>query len=373
MAARVAPKPGYFDVVVHGDASSFYVLHNGSWVAVKPNTVRQYITRQPGYRGQPIRLIACEAGAAANGIAQSIANGLGKPVLAPVETVWIHRDGQLRASAEATGPDVAWRELTPGKPTEAPAPAESATRAPGDAEPARVPGDEPRPVRPDEPSRAPSDDDLAPGLDPEVEGPARPADGPVQVGPKKTASTAPTGELPPRRSSGTFVDAELDAKYQAYRARKKNEKASPRSRLDWKQRVDWWMNDSPVARGNRFDRSVERRQSYPFNQVELIDGSRLDSYIHDGNPKRISRKATDFNKVSDSEFESYLDEIETKYPRGKLIKSRKYEEELGGKRLRGDPVLEVPADNLKPELASRRADLETIAARKGVEIRYTQE
>ena len=59
---------------------------------------------------------------------------------------------------------------------------------------------------------------------------------------------------------------------------------------------------------------------------------------------------------------------------------------IDGQRLRGDPVLEVPAENLQPtdksvtndpakmkELADRRARFEQIAADNGVELRYTAE
>jgi hypothetical protein len=119
--------------------------------------------------------------------------------------------------------------------------------------------------------------------------------------------------------------------------------------------------------------------------VNLVDGTRLDSYEHDGHPERISRKATDFLAISDAEFTAYVKEIDLKYPRGKKIRSDKYRD-LDGERLRGDAVLEVPAENLSPtdpsvardakkmkELADRRARFEQIAADAGVELRYTAE
>jgi len=78
-------------------------------------------------------------------------------------------------------------------------------------------------------------------------------------------------------------------------------------------------------------------------------------------------------------------EIDLKYPKGKKIHSIKYPE-LEGQRLRGDAVLEVPAENLQPtdpsitsepkkmkELDDRRARFEQIAADAGVELRYTAE
>ncbi len=116
-AKSVTPEPGYFDVVVHGDAGSFYVLHNGTWVPVKPNSVRQHVARHPGYHGQPIRLISCEAGAAGDGIAKAMANGLGVNVKAPVETVWINTEnGQLIVGTDPAKPNASgWRDFKPYK------------------------------------------------------------------------------------------------------------------------------------------------------------------------------------------------------------------------------------------------------------------
>jgi hypothetical protein len=96
-------------------------------------------------------------------------------------------------------------------------------------------------------------------------------------------------------------------------------------------------------------------------------------------------KATDFLAISDAEFTAYVKEIDVKYPKGKKIRSNKFDK-IDGQRLRGDPVLEVPAENLQPtdksvtgdpgkmkELAARRARFEQIAADNGVELRYTAE
>lgn len=94
-ARNLQPEPGYFDVVVHGAPNKFWVLHDGQWTTVTPNSVRTMIGKQPGYTGQPIRLVSCEAGTLDNGIAQAIANGLGVHVKAPTETAWIMADGSV--------------------------------------------------------------------------------------------------------------------------------------------------------------------------------------------------------------------------------------------------------------------------------------
>ncbi len=112
-AAKVPSEAGYFDVVVHGDPNSFYLLHNGNWVPVKSNSLRSYLRRQPGYRGQPIRLISCESGALTGSIAQSMANGMGVKVKAPTGTVWIHPDGSMTVGVDPSQVTGSWREFEP--------------------------------------------------------------------------------------------------------------------------------------------------------------------------------------------------------------------------------------------------------------------
>ena len=361
-AAKVAPEPGYFDVAVHGDPNNFYVLHNGSWVPVKPNSLRKWLLKQPGYHGQNIRLISCEAGAAGDGVAQAMANGLGVDVKAPTETLWVLDDGSIVIGADPHQPSTGkWQDFSPRK-----QPATAPEGAPKPSDP-NAPAPEPHANDP-----VPEHDEPAPDLDP---------GGGTEFGkPKKDPN-----ELPPRKSNGEFVDAELEQKYQEYRARKKKAKEHPRGRIDWKERSDWWKEHSPVARGNKFNASVRARRLYPYNEVNLVDGLRLDSYVHDGHAERISRKATDFLAISDAEFTAYVKEIDLKYPKGKKIRSNTMPD-IDGQRLRGDPVLEVPAENLAPteksvtgdpdkmkDLAARRERFEKIAADNGVELRYTAE
>jgi hypothetical protein len=112
-AAKVTPEPGYFDVVVHSDSKTFYVLHDGNWVAVKPNSVRKWLARNASYSGAPIRLLACESGALTDGLAQSMANGMGANVKAPTDSLWIHGDGSLSIGADPAKPTGTWHEFTP--------------------------------------------------------------------------------------------------------------------------------------------------------------------------------------------------------------------------------------------------------------------
>lgn len=93
-AKKVFPEPGFTDVVVHGSPNAFHVVHNGKEVALTPNSLRTWLKKQ-GYRGGPIRLLSCDAGAHSTATAQSIANGLGVEVKAPSDLTWIHADGSV--------------------------------------------------------------------------------------------------------------------------------------------------------------------------------------------------------------------------------------------------------------------------------------
>ncbi|MEY8747007.1 hypothetical protein AB9M62_48565 [Bacillales bacterium AN1005] len=114
---------------------------------------------------------------------------------------------------------------------------------------------------------------------------------------------------------GNFIDSKLESDYQKYLARKAKEGKTARDRLDWKQEREYWLNDSPMARGNAFNNKAEEELWYPFNEVHLSTGKRVDSY--DPITKEIvSRKATNLESIDQSTFESYLKELKNKYPSG---------------------------------------------------------
>lgn len=118
LVKSVAPEGDYFDVVVHGDGKSFAVLHDGRWVKIKPNSVRKYIRAQKGYRGQPIRLLSCEAGAESAMTAQAIADGMNVHVKAPTEKIWLSQDKatgevDLILGNDPSKPSGGWAEFEP--------------------------------------------------------------------------------------------------------------------------------------------------------------------------------------------------------------------------------------------------------------------
>lgn len=140
--------------------------------------------------------------------------------------------------------------------------------------------------------------------------------------------------------SGKFIDEEAESNYQKYVLRKQKSGKVPRDRIDWKEASDHWKNNSPMARGNQFNKIAEK--IYPFNEVNLANGKRLDSYIPD--EKIISRKATDLSDIEFNTFDKYLSEMIQKYAPGTIIRSNKYDC-IDGQKLSGQMCLEIPAVN----------------------------
>ncbi|MBA4542718.1 hypothetical protein H1164_07360 [Thermoactinomyces daqus] len=169
--------------------------------------------------------------------------------------------------------------------------------------------------------------------------------------------------------NGKFKDPTLESAYEKYLARKSKEGKPPRDRVNWKQARDYWLKDSPMARGNAFNKKAEEEQWYPFNEVNLSNGKRLDSY----NPVKeeiVSRKATDLDTIDITTFESYLREMKIKYKPGIKIRSNKFPE-IDGQPLKGKQILEIPASNRSFSQIQEYIDL--AKNKYGIEIRFREE
>ena len=171
---------------------------------------------------------------------------------------------------------------------------------------------------------------------------------------------------------GIFISQFLEDNYQKYVARKnrqnkKDGKNKPiRDRLDWKEARDYWLNDSPMARGNAFNKKAGRK--YPYNEIYLSNGKRLDSY----NPRKgeiVSRKATDLDMIELETFEKYLKEMDKKYSVGTVIRSNKYKR-IDGEKLQGRHILEIPKTN---ESLDNIQEYKDIANKYNIELRFTEE
>ena len=65
--------------------------------------------------GFPIRLISCKTGKNVDGFAQNLANKLGRKVIAPSDTVWIHPSGKMTIGPNARSNTGKWVSFGPKK------------------------------------------------------------------------------------------------------------------------------------------------------------------------------------------------------------------------------------------------------------------
>jgi hypothetical protein len=86
---------GWFDVVAHGTSQQVEVMTSKGPALVDHRVAARLIQQEPGYQGQPIRLLSCETGACDAGFAQHLANRLGVPVQAPTELLWAYDNGTM--------------------------------------------------------------------------------------------------------------------------------------------------------------------------------------------------------------------------------------------------------------------------------------
>ena len=169
--------------------------------------------------------------------------------------------------------------------------------------------------------------------------------------------------------NGKFKDADLESSYQKYILRKNKEGKIPRDRLNWKEARDYWLNDSPMARGNAFNKKAVREGWYDYDEIYLSNGKRLDSY-DEISGEIISRKATDLENIDISTFESYLKELKNKYAEGTIIRSNKYPE-IDGKPLKGKQILEIPEINKNYSEIEQYVEL--AQNKYNIEIRFRSE
>lgn len=162
-----------------------------------------------------------------------------------------------------------------------------------------------------------------------------------------------------------FLSENDETNYQKYVKRKLREEKDPRDRPDWKKERDYWLNDSPMARGNKFNDTAKENDWYDYNEIHLENGKRLDSYA-----PIVSRKATDLDDITEETYREYLKEMQDKYPAGTIIRSNKYKDELDGQPLAGKQILEIPDSNLNsPNIEAYKK----IAAEYGIELGFRGE
>ncbi|MFF1559845.1 hypothetical protein [Streptomyces sp. NPDC058279] len=120
----VAPKSGYHDVVIHGNNQGYFepgrvnAAGNGfSAGNTNATHIVEAIRNNPTYDGGPVRLISCHTGTVGDGVsevpaAQSVANQLGVPVMAPTDKVGVRALGGSGQTPKIYG-DGYWRTFLP--------------------------------------------------------------------------------------------------------------------------------------------------------------------------------------------------------------------------------------------------------------------
>jgi hypothetical protein len=275
----------------------------------------------------------------------------------------------------------------PPEPTPEPKPAEPppkpAEPKPGEPKPGEPPPGEPKPGEPKpgepKPPEAKPSEEGKPGEKKAAEektpeekaaeekaGKEEPKEPTAEEIAKEEAKKRKEAEELVDKEKNQFKDPALEDLYQKYVKRKTKSGKTPRDRVEWKLARDYWLYDSPMARGNAFNKTAGK--NYPYNEVHLENGKRLDSY----NPEKgeiVSRKATDFDVIEPDTFSSYLKEFKEKYAPGTKIRSNKYSN-IDGTPLQGKQILEVPKAN---EASANHGAFEAAAQKEGIEIRYTEE
>ena len=96
----IAPKSGYTDII-HGRPDHVEIKMSEQWVKIYHRTLARMYKGDKDYAKNPIRLISCETGKEVNGLAQNLANKLGRKVISPSDTVWIHPSGKTTIGPNA--------------------------------------------------------------------------------------------------------------------------------------------------------------------------------------------------------------------------------------------------------------------------------
>lgn len=108
-----------------------------------------------------------------------------------------------------------------------------------------------------------------------------------------------------------------------------------------------WLQN--VQAGNKFN--AEQSKHYPYNElyVNKPNGNgyyRVDSY-NPATGEIVSRKFTQFSDITESTANNYIREAVNKYPAGASIAQVPSSGTLGGKKLQGSNILEIPPQ-IKP-------------------------
>nr|WP_242631023.1 hemagglutinin repeat-containing protein [Variovorax paradoxus] len=112
-AKWLKPEPGYYDVVIHGNAESAMILRNGEWIKVDQRALATYIGKQSDYSGGAVRLASCSTGSCSTAYAQDLANKLGVTVMAPTDLLFVYPNGVVVIGPNSWTNTGSWQVFKP--------------------------------------------------------------------------------------------------------------------------------------------------------------------------------------------------------------------------------------------------------------------
>lgn len=110
---NVLPDGNKFDVAMHGSPTS--IAFGGRQANMSPRLLAQVIKHNPAYKGQDIRLIACNTGTKLDNsycFAEELANALNVAVYAPNDLIFITQNGNIHIGEDRKG---VFLEYTPNQ------------------------------------------------------------------------------------------------------------------------------------------------------------------------------------------------------------------------------------------------------------------
>lgn len=128
LSKSIKPIDGFEDFMIHGQPNLVeHETNNGQWVQYTPQDFADFLIEEKDeYHGGNIRLLSCKSGMLDDGFAQKLANIMGVKVMAPTQTLWVNKDGdmfiadsEVLADLWGSGEDVkqtgAWKIFAPKK------------------------------------------------------------------------------------------------------------------------------------------------------------------------------------------------------------------------------------------------------------------
>ncbi|MBY0347803.1 MAG: hypothetical protein K2W79_06040 [Hydrotalea flava] len=168
--------------------------------------------------------------------------------------------------------------------------------------------------------------------------------GAEKSGPSVTLSRTTKGSSELVQDGSRFVDDVVEQDYQRYLDYKAKQMEEPRGRAEWKEISDYFLFDSPLARGNRFDAKAVKEEWYNYSEIQIDGKYYLDGY--EKGKKIVSRKGIDLKDIEIGQFEKYCQELTTKYKKGSLITTKKpLYDAIRNTILSGEYYLEIPMSN----------------------------